>query len=211
MSIKLIYLFVFKLKVPRNPHTPGKGAYWALHPAALSMFENGSYLRRRKRFKLPKSAKEESKVLAETAARLASTNSLGSECSPAINHFSPSHHQSSYHHDNLHLYQDQNFALTQRQLDFLNFTSITGLSSINKDDDNTSRRHHNNAIMTSDGQLSCSIDGLSSSSNNTRDSIESETRVMIKKPKPLVSAGKSFNIESIIKTSSPTSEQRPSR
>ncbi|XP_057324120.1 fork head domain-containing protein FD4-like [Microplitis mediator] len=199
------------IKVPRNPHTPGKGAYWALHPAALSMFENGSYLRRRKRFKLPKSAKEESKVLAETAARLASTNSLGSECSPAINHFSPSHHQSSHHHDNLHLYQDQNFALTQRQLDFLNFTSITGLSSINKEDDNASKRHHNTAIMTSDAQLSCSIDGLSSSSNNTRDSIESETRVMIKKPKPLVSPGKSFNIESIIKTSSPTSEQRPSR
>ncbi|XP_022196785.2 fork head domain-containing protein FD4-like [Nilaparvata lugens] len=42
------------IKIPRRPDRPGKGAYWALHPAALDMFENGSFLRRRKRFKLPK-------------------------------------------------------------------------------------------------------------------------------------------------------------
>ncbi|XP_026675743.1 fork head domain-containing protein FD4-like isoform X2 [Diaphorina citri] len=42
------------VKIPRRPDRPGKGAYWALHPAALDMFENGSFLRRRKRFKLPK-------------------------------------------------------------------------------------------------------------------------------------------------------------
>lgn len=41
------------VKIPRRPDRPGKGAYWALHPAALDMFENGSFLRRRKRFKLP--------------------------------------------------------------------------------------------------------------------------------------------------------------
>ncbi|XP_044017316.1 forkhead box protein A2-like [Aphidius gifuensis] len=48
------------IKIPRSPHRPGngKGAYWALHPAALSMFENGSLLRRRKRFKLHKPDKE---------------------------------------------------------------------------------------------------------------------------------------------------------
>ncbi|KAK2586870.1 hypothetical protein KPH14_009807 [Odynerus spinipes] len=45
-------------QVPRGPHRPGKGAYWALHPGALSMFENGSLLRRRKRFKLHKPDKE---------------------------------------------------------------------------------------------------------------------------------------------------------
>ncbi|KAJ8681321.1 hypothetical protein QAD02_017108 [Eretmocerus hayati] len=45
-------------EVPRGPHRPGKGAYWALHPAALSMFENGSLLRRRKRFKLHKPDKD---------------------------------------------------------------------------------------------------------------------------------------------------------
>ena len=29
----------------------GKGSYWTLDPDAFNMFENGSYLRRRKRFK----------------------------------------------------------------------------------------------------------------------------------------------------------------
>lgn len=46
------------IKIPRRPDRPGKGAYWALHPNALDMFENGSFLRRRKRFKLPKLEKE---------------------------------------------------------------------------------------------------------------------------------------------------------
>jgi len=46
------------VKIPRMPDRPGKGAYWALHPAALDMFENGSLLRRRKRFKLVKSDKD---------------------------------------------------------------------------------------------------------------------------------------------------------
>ncbi|KAJ1525638.1 hypothetical protein ONE63_008856 [Megalurothrips usitatus] len=46
------------IKVPRRPDRPGKGAYWTLHPKALDMFENGSFLRRRKRFKLPKVDKE---------------------------------------------------------------------------------------------------------------------------------------------------------
>uniref|UniRef100_A0A1I8A2W8 Fork-head domain-containing protein n=1 Tax=Steinernema glaseri TaxID=37863 RepID=A0A1I8A2W8_9BILA len=40
------------IKIPRGPDRPGKGSYWAVHPRALSMFENGSCLRRRKRFKV---------------------------------------------------------------------------------------------------------------------------------------------------------------
>ena len=42
------------IKVPRAPGRPGKGNYWALHPAARDMFGAGSFLRRAKRFKLPK-------------------------------------------------------------------------------------------------------------------------------------------------------------
>ena len=42
------------VKVPRAPEKPGKGSYWALHPDAGNMFENGCYLRRQKRFKCPK-------------------------------------------------------------------------------------------------------------------------------------------------------------
>ncbi|CAH2050700.1 unnamed protein product, partial [Iphiclides podalirius] len=46
------------VKVPRRLDRPGKGAYWTLHPQAFDMFENGSLLRRRKRFKLHKGEKD---------------------------------------------------------------------------------------------------------------------------------------------------------
>ena len=46
------------IKIPRRPDRPGKGAYWTLHPSAMNMFENGSFLRRRKRFKIPRTEKE---------------------------------------------------------------------------------------------------------------------------------------------------------
>lgn len=39
------------IKIPRRPDQPGKGSFWALHPSCGDMFENGSFLRRRKRFK----------------------------------------------------------------------------------------------------------------------------------------------------------------
>ncbi|XP_026759302.2 fork head domain-containing protein FD4-like [Galleria mellonella] len=54
------------VKVPRRPDRPGKGAYWTLHPQAFDMFENGSLLRRRKRFKLQKKQKDD--LSAELAA-----------------------------------------------------------------------------------------------------------------------------------------------
>ncbi|XP_028658997.1 forkhead box protein B2 [Erpetoichthys calabaricus] len=43
------------IKIPRRPDQPGKGSFWALHPDCGDMFENGSFLRRRKRFKLLRS------------------------------------------------------------------------------------------------------------------------------------------------------------
>ncbi|KAK9540070.1 hypothetical protein VZT92_002540 [Zoarces viviparus] len=39
------------VKMPREPGNPGKGNYWTLDPMSAGMFENGSFLRRRKRFK----------------------------------------------------------------------------------------------------------------------------------------------------------------
>lgn len=39
------------VKMPREPGNPGKGNYWTLDPMSANMFENGSFLRRRKRFK----------------------------------------------------------------------------------------------------------------------------------------------------------------
>ena len=45
------------VKVPRTPDKPGKGSFWALHPNSGNMFENGCYLRRQKRFKVPRGEK----------------------------------------------------------------------------------------------------------------------------------------------------------
>ncbi|KAM6112799.1 forkhead box protein S1 [Pterocles gutturalis] len=38
------------VKVPRGDKKPGKGNYWTLDPDCYNMFENGSFLRRRRRF-----------------------------------------------------------------------------------------------------------------------------------------------------------------
>ncbi|EDV23490.1 uncharacterized protein TRIADDRAFT_28100, partial [Trichoplax adhaerens] len=39
------------IKLPRETNQPGKGHYWALDPSSEGMFDSGSFLRRRKRFK----------------------------------------------------------------------------------------------------------------------------------------------------------------
>ncbi|OON20358.1 fork head domain protein [Opisthorchis viverrini] len=39
------------IKIPREPGNPGKGNYWILDPNSEDMFDNGSFLRRRKRYK----------------------------------------------------------------------------------------------------------------------------------------------------------------
>ena len=41
------------VKMPREPGNPGKGNFWTLDPMAQDMFDNGSFLRRRKRYKRP--------------------------------------------------------------------------------------------------------------------------------------------------------------
>ncbi|KAJ7386437.1 hypothetical protein OS493_008565 [Desmophyllum pertusum] len=42
------------MKMAREPGNPGKGNYWTLDPASEGMFDNGSFLRRRKKFKRPR-------------------------------------------------------------------------------------------------------------------------------------------------------------
>ncbi|XP_030058556.1 forkhead box protein C2 [Microcaecilia unicolor] len=46
------------VKVPRDDKKPGKGSYWTLDPDSYNMFENGSFLRRRRRFKKKDVGKE---------------------------------------------------------------------------------------------------------------------------------------------------------
>ncbi|MBN3281057.1 FOXB2 protein, partial [Polyodon spathula] len=63
------------IKIPRRPDQPGKGSFWALHPNCGDMFENGSFLRRRKRFKLIR------------------TEHLASKNSQMLHYFHHHHHQ----------------------------------------------------------------------------------------------------------------------
>ncbi|KAK2156006.1 hypothetical protein LSH36_224g05022 [Paralvinella palmiformis] len=46
------------VKIPRDDKKPGKGSYWSLDPDSYNMFDNGSYLRRRRRFKKKDAMKE---------------------------------------------------------------------------------------------------------------------------------------------------------
>ena len=76
------------IKIPRRPDRPGKGSYWALHPSCGDMFENGSFLRRRKRFKLGKSIKD------ATAMAIAEMKHYEATLQSQQNHH---HHLSSRH------------------------------------------------------------------------------------------------------------------
>ncbi|XP_019621947.1 PREDICTED: forkhead box protein A2-like [Branchiostoma belcheri] len=60
------------VKVQRTPDRPGKGSYWTLHPNAHSMFENGCYLRRQKRFKCERKAAMKAEQKAENEEVLSS-------------------------------------------------------------------------------------------------------------------------------------------
>ena len=44
--------------MPRDDKKPGKGSYWTLDPDSYNMFDNGSFLRRRRRFKKKDALKE---------------------------------------------------------------------------------------------------------------------------------------------------------
>uniref|UniRef100_A0A182SMB6 Fork-head domain-containing protein n=1 Tax=Anopheles maculatus TaxID=74869 RepID=A0A182SMB6_9DIPT len=76
------------IKVPRRPDRPGKGAYWTLHPKAFDMFQNGSLLRRRKRFKLHQTDKE---CLNDEFIALANMNRffLAQSGAPTYHHHDP--------------------------------------------------------------------------------------------------------------------------
>jgi len=84
------------IKIPRRPDRPGKGAYWTLHPKAIAMFENGSLLRRRKRFKLEGEEKDtlENELAAlSNLTRFISTNSVHEPPPPPpVQHLLPSPH-----------------------------------------------------------------------------------------------------------------------
>lgn len=65
------------IKIPRHPNKTGKGAYWTLHPQAFGMFENGSFLRRRKRFRsLSAQSRQPMNSVSEELSALASHTNI---------------------------------------------------------------------------------------------------------------------------------------
>uniref|UniRef100_A0AAG5DBA2 Fork-head domain-containing protein n=1 Tax=Anopheles atroparvus TaxID=41427 RepID=A0AAG5DBA2_ANOAO len=51
------------VKVARDDKKPGKGSYWTLDPDSYNMFDNGSFLRRRRRFKKKDALKEKEELM----------------------------------------------------------------------------------------------------------------------------------------------------
>ncbi|XP_031631246.1 fork head domain-containing protein crocodile [Contarinia nasturtii] len=51
------------VKVPRDDKKPGKGSYWTLDPDSNGMFDNGSFLRRRRRFKKKDAIREKEETI----------------------------------------------------------------------------------------------------------------------------------------------------
>ena len=77
------------IKIPRRPDRPGKGAYWTLHPKAIAMFENGSLLRRRKRFKLDTDEKD---TLESELAALSNLNRVLASNFGPVENYTPAPH-----------------------------------------------------------------------------------------------------------------------
>ncbi|XP_064189960.1 forkhead box C1-A-like [Anguilla rostrata] len=70
------------VKVPRDDKKPGKGSYWTLDPDSYNMFENGSFLRRRRRFK--KKDVQKDKEEREKPSKEPSTRQQGREQEQAV-------------------------------------------------------------------------------------------------------------------------------
>ena len=96
------------VKIPRDDKKPGKGSYWTLDPDSYNMFDNGSYLRRRRRFKKKDHIKDkeerakfvgDSGVLGEEGERRGSDGSVSEARSPVDSRGSPEpiHHSTSDH------------------------------------------------------------------------------------------------------------------
>ncbi|KAJ8357276.1 hypothetical protein SKAU_G00200700 [Synaphobranchus kaupii] len=70
------------VKIPREPGNPGKGNYWTLDPQSEGMFDNGSFLRRRKRFK-----RHQPDILRDQTALMMQTFGAYSIGNPYSRHF----------------------------------------------------------------------------------------------------------------------------
>ncbi|XP_032885050.1 forkhead box protein E4-like [Amblyraja radiata] len=119
------------VKIPREPGRPGKGNYWTLDPAAEDMFDNGSFLRRRKRFKrsdittYPGYMQNSSAFTPTPVGRPTYPNALYPSVGSA---YSPQAHGSNHHPAMLHHYQSS--AVTQAQHRMFSIDNLISQQSV---------------------------------------------------------------------------------
>ncbi|XP_043940812.1 forkhead box protein E3 [Protopterus annectens] len=110
------------VKIPREPGRPGKGNYWTLDPAAEDMFDNGSFLRRRKRFKrtdvttYPGYMQNSSAFTPTPAGRPSYHNNLYPGITSGYSHQFHSTTSSTNHLAVLHHYQDSGSIINQQRM-----------------------------------------------------------------------------------------------
>ncbi|XP_074143210.1 forkhead box protein B2 [Sminthopsis crassicaudata] len=90
------------IKIPRRPDQPGKGSFWALHPDCGDMFENGSFLRRRKRFKVLRADHPHLHPGGSAATKGVGGTGPGGHLHPHHPHHPHHHHHHHHHHPSAH-------------------------------------------------------------------------------------------------------------
>ncbi|KAF7992214.1 hypothetical protein HCN44_001539 [Aphidius gifuensis] len=99
------------IKIPREPGNPGKGNYWTLDPLAEDMFDNGSFLRRRKRYKRP----PPHYVLRHDRGIMATFAICGDRNNCLNNN----------HHSNINNYQNSGYLSQPPQIPLIDFSQTT--------------------------------------------------------------------------------------
>lgn len=72
------------VKVARDDKKPGKGSYWTLDPDSYNMFDNGSYLRRRRRFKKKDALREKEEAMKRQQQLQVAQEALGAADALAV-------------------------------------------------------------------------------------------------------------------------------
>ncbi|MEE6495447.1 hypothetical protein FKM82_002055 [Ascaphus truei] len=153
------------VKIPREPGHPGKGNYWTLDPAAEDMFDNGSFLRRRKRFKrtdittYPGYMQNTSAFTPTPVGRPSYPNSLYSSVGSGYNH---QVHTTSHHPAMIHHYQAPGGA-GQGQHRMFSIDSLISQQSGMQPSPGSELNHHSMGLNGELGNMtsSCSVGDLS--------------------------------------------------
>ncbi|KAM4722310.1 forkhead box protein E4-like [Rhinophrynus dorsalis] len=153
------------VKIPREPGHPGKGNYWTLDPAAEDMFDNGSFLRRRKRFKktdittYPGYMQNNSAFTPTPPGRPAYPNGLYSSVGSGYNH---QIHNASHHPAMIHHYQAPGGS-GQGQHRMFSIDSLINQQSVMQPSPGSELNHHALGLNGDIGNMtsSCSVGDLS--------------------------------------------------